>query len=584
MNPEWLCYVNGQEYGPYTWTQLVQMAAAGNVVPATHVRRNFDSQWYLAEHVPGLFATASAPVATPKTAAHPVAAPSASGAMKAIPAGRPVAKGVPIVQQQGVQPAAASLPQGVPRGRVVSAPAAPPVAAAGPAAWSPVVNTGAAPAMNKAAARTDDEDLTGTKPDKSKTMVLALGGAILAIGLLGAIAIIWKMNAPPAAEPVAAKGVVIATEETDPGLSSERGATAPAKPATKTTATAAKTDTAAPRAAAAKAEADTLVKAVKKWSQIEKFSRLGIRDGLVVDKVTVWLAVDAAGKRVDPNALALAAKVPPVATPPVAANTTPVPGAAPEIVAPSTAPTLGDLVPGSQAFAIELPKFVFVELQIKNASARPQQYSGWNSEATAALLVDDEGLPLPLAPIAATPTAARKSATEIQPGESTPDTLVFTMNEPQDNDFRLVLPQKALSKLAKGSFGIAISPAALAANSGTGLAQNPGGMAGPGATRSSTSIPIPGLEEEPKPLPPPAAVPPVAAPGLTPEPEMKKPVPDSSGKIPIPGLSDEPEMKKPVPDSSGKIPIPGLSDEPAKPADGPKKPEEVPNTAPPPKT
>ena len=55
MNPEWLCYVNGQEYGPYTWPQLVQMAAAGNVLPSTHVRRNFDSQWYTAEQVPGLF-------------------------------------------------------------------------------------------------------------------------------------------------------------------------------------------------------------------------------------------------------------------------------------------------------------------------------------------------------------------------------------------------------------------------------------------------------------------------------------------------------------------------------------------------
>ena len=60
MNPEWLCYVNGQEFGPYTWPQLVQMAASGNVVPQTYVRRNFDSQWYLAEQVPGLFAPAGA--------------------------------------------------------------------------------------------------------------------------------------------------------------------------------------------------------------------------------------------------------------------------------------------------------------------------------------------------------------------------------------------------------------------------------------------------------------------------------------------------------------------------------------------
>ncbi|WP_425617862.1 GYF domain-containing protein [Anatilimnocola sp. NA78] len=578
MNPEWLCFVNGQEYGPYTWPQLVQMAAAGNVVPSTHVRRNFDSQWYLAEHVPNLFA--QTPVVTPQAAAHPpasrpalaprAASPTASGAMKAIPAGKPVKPASAV--QPAVQPAQ-QIPQGVPRGRVVGTSAAQPPAVAANT-WGPVVRTSTSPAVSLAPkAASDEDELIGKKPDNSKNMVLALGGTIIVVAILGIVAVIWKMNQSPAPEPVAAQAVEISTEEADPALSPERDATESTPAATsQVAAKAAKSNAkqtekaAAPVAAGPSQEASAaLVKSVTKWSPLEKFKAIGIKEGLVVDKVSVWLAADASGKRAELIGPAAAAPAP-VAEPPVAANTTPAPGQSPEIIAPATTgPTLGDLVPGgvkpgTAATPPEPAKFVFVELQIKNSGTKPRQYAGWNSDANSAVLVDDDGQPLPLTPVSATPATARKSSLELKPGETTPDTLVFAMNEPTDAEFKLVLPQRALSSVSKGNWGIAISAASLAPATQTATAQNSG--AGPAALRSSTSIPIPGLQDEPKPAPPPAVVPPAAAPAIAAEPEMKK---------------------EPVPDSSGKIPIPGLTDEPAKPSAVPKKPDEVPNLAPPPK-
>src|SRR5688572_7671947 len=167
MNPEWLCYVNGQEYGPYTWPQLVQMAQSGNVVPQTHVRRNFDSQWYLAEQVPGLFSAPAVPAAqSPKKAAHPAMPPRAaatSGISKSSMSKsgvQPVAAAASVPQVHAPQvyaPAMEPVPQlpiptpqpaALPKGRVVTAPTAPvPVATTETKPqWIPVNPPATAPA------------------------------------------------------------------------------------------------------------------------------------------------------------------------------------------------------------------------------------------------------------------------------------------------------------------------------------------------------------------------------------------------------------------------------------------------------
>lgn len=48
-------YVMGQEYGPYPWMQLRQMAASGELRPDTTVRNATGGGWYPVTQVPGVF-------------------------------------------------------------------------------------------------------------------------------------------------------------------------------------------------------------------------------------------------------------------------------------------------------------------------------------------------------------------------------------------------------------------------------------------------------------------------------------------------------------------------------------------------
>ena len=71
MKGQWLAKVEDREYGPYTWEQMLQMAAEGRVTPDLPVRRAEDREWIAAENVPNLLsvresqaAPAPPPVAT----------------------------------------------------------------------------------------------------------------------------------------------------------------------------------------------------------------------------------------------------------------------------------------------------------------------------------------------------------------------------------------------------------------------------------------------------------------------------------------------------------------------------------------
>lgn len=591
MNPEWLCYVNGQEYGPYTWPQLVQMAASGNIVPQSHVRRNFDSQWYLAEQVPGLFA----PAAGPKQAPHPAAPARAvsasntatkkvakSGAHPAVsaavvaPAAVAVAHPAPPAPQPIVQPAQPA----VPKGRVVSPK---PAAAAGDTVpqWIPVSPTAVAPASPSVGLKTQPdagEVAAPVKKDNSKTMVLALGGAICAVAILGGAAVIWKMTRQPE-EPkeVAAAPVVISTTESDPttvadeanpaGETNPAGTAEATKPAIKPTTTPTKQETKKPGSAPAAASVtNAVVNSVATWKPIERFGTVGTKKGLTCTKLTAYLAADAAGRKVTVRAQEVAAKPAGEAAPDngTAASVAPNPETNATETPPIIAPMPAAAPAGPTKFvSAEAAPFLFVELTIKNSDTKPLVYSGWNNAETAAVLVDGAGKTLELVAPNATPNVTRPIAKEIPPGGTMQDTLVFAIPAAGDLTFKLALPGKAFSSKVSATWGYDISGAALAAPAaGAQIGGDPANpQAAPLVPRSSTTIPIPGLQDPAPPQPAPAPIP-------------EKPAPEKPADMP------EPEKKPP---SSGPIPIPGLTDAPAdnKPA-APKRAEEVPNLGAPP--
>lgn len=574
MNPEWLCYVNGQEYGPYTWPQLVQMAAAGNVVPSTNVRRNFDSQWYLAEHVPGLFSAPAVPVA-PQAAAHPTTPPRAT----AVAAGKAVSKSgarpvaaAPVAQPAYPQQAPAYSQQpAVPKGRVVSA---------APTAISPAADTKPIPiAVNPvatsyatpASTADGDEPIAGKKKDSSKQLVLYLGGAIAGVALLGTAALIWKFTRP-AEEPqeVAVAPVILPQEESDPNVIAEEAngteanpteeiENAPSqnksttKPAAKT-ATPTKTETAAP---------NPLLKSIAAWKPIEKFGSVGAKSGLTCTKLSAYLAADVTGRRVVVRTTggAITAPVGEAVDNGAAATVAPaVAGNAAE-TPPLAAPLVAPAAPASPVkyVSAEAAPFLFVEMTITNRDTKPLTYAGCNSGATTALLIDAAGQPFSLVPVSGTPNVVRQPAgKEVNPGEAIQDTLVFAVPANADLLFRFALPRLAFSsKLPPGAWGYEIGGAALAASAQPAAGTEPAKPTGPIGRQA---IPIPGLQDPPMPQPVPVQPVPVQpAPAQPAEPEMKKPEPKE--RIPIPGLTDEPE-KKPAPKTAEEVP--NLNPPPAK--------------------
>lgn len=579
MNAEWLCYVEGQEYGPYTWPQLVQMAAAGNIVPASYIRRHHDSQWYTADQVPGLFVPAG-PV-NPKLAAHPhpqqrpasAAAMSASGAMKKVaakPAVKPgssaasaetTAHGSPIAHTPPAGMPATPLPQELPRGRVAKPNAPQPVVttAAAPAsqpAWIPVVKADASPAI-AALPRTDQEPATpGKKKDNSKTMVLALGGAIAGVALVGGAALIWKMSQKPE-EPkdVAVAPLEIPTTETDPAVLTEEtnptdvATSAPVtsagnKSATKTTKDAATPVQPTPSGAADAAKVAALVSTVKGWKSADEFGKVGVRGGLMCTKLDAWLAADADGRRVQVKFQSGAA-----AAGEVNASVAPAPtegkAETPAIAAPAASSE-------TKYVATEAAPYLFVQVTINNTDVKPRPYGGWNVADTAAVLVDSAGKPVNVVPTSSTPQVKRSSAKDLLPGETLVDTIVFAVPPAGDLNYKLLLPKPAFSTKQTGAWGYEVSGPALAAMAAGPNPTNPaGGVPGAAppaeAPRPQVAIPIPGVQEEPKAAPPAAG-----------EPEMKKP-------------------EKPPINPNGPIPIPGLTDAPNDKPAGPKMPQEVPN-------
>ncbi len=77
----WYCYINDQEYGPMSMTDLMSSAAQGSVTPQSYVKYGSRGEWVLASTMPELFPPppppVPAPAAVPATAATSLPADSA---------------------------------------------------------------------------------------------------------------------------------------------------------------------------------------------------------------------------------------------------------------------------------------------------------------------------------------------------------------------------------------------------------------------------------------------------------------------------------------------------------------------------
>src|SRR6186997_3050007 len=90
--------VGGEEYGPFTWDQMLQMAAEGRVTPELPVRKASDPKWSTAADISGLLGSAksAAPKPAAKSAAPSASTPAGKSAVKKAkplarpPSGRPV--------------------------------------------------------------------------------------------------------------------------------------------------------------------------------------------------------------------------------------------------------------------------------------------------------------------------------------------------------------------------------------------------------------------------------------------------------------------------------------------------------------
>lgn len=178
MKAEWLANVDGQEYGPYTWQQMLQMAAEGRVPSDLPVRRVNDKRWFKASQVPGLLTPATVPAAVSSQAA-----PAARKGDSQLKRAKPL-----VAAASAAAPPAPPAPPAAPPAPARAAVAAPPAVAAQTAAV-PVIVTEPRP---KTAAPTGAADQPHV-PQRGTSRLLLAGIAIgvTAVVLLVAATVVW---------------------------------------------------------------------------------------------------------------------------------------------------------------------------------------------------------------------------------------------------------------------------------------------------------------------------------------------------------------------------------------------------------
>jgi hypothetical protein len=399
VKDQWYCGVDGQQYGPYTWDQLRAMAAEGRIVPATYVRREIDEQWVSAARIPGLLARGK-PVAKPAApaAANGSSPSGGSGTSKKLKAAKPI---VVTATPAAAPPVSGSV---VPVGQPV--PAAPvvvpiaPVASGAPLGFA--INTDPA---TKAPAAGDDE-LEPRKKGSPLVLVGVLGGAALAVAIVGIGLVAWTWSQSPVTE----TDGLAATEPAGEFEDAEAGSAANSK-GNQGSSAVKLTDRAATSGQSA-AAAKKVLAAQARWGNVERYS-IKIND--VHLKVTgVWLAADESGTWVEP-------KLPD---------------------APASAPAADSAAPG---------KFLFVEVRLFNGGGVPRKFRSWNaSDSLAAVMADDEGDVLTPVPAAQTPGVPRLSSLRLLPNQAVNDTLVFEAPDDPFETLRLAISRSALAESMRG--------------------------------------------------------------------------------------------------------------------------------------
>jgi hypothetical protein len=411
--------VDGQQYGPYTWDQLLAMAAAGRIVPETYVRRASEQQWHSSAHVPGLLARKK-PATKQSVQSEGTAKKIKVAKPLAAPAGVPV--GVPVGPADGSSGS-------IPVGQVVVAPvrgAAPVAVSVAPAAppLSFTINT---EAPSKQPSTAEDGDALPRKKGSPLVLVGVLGGTALAVAIVGIAAVAWSWSQPaaPAEDVIAAVEAATPDDDNEPPPEANPGEGEASDDAAKLQVAGGKSSL---TSASTKANSKSLAAAQKvitsqtRWSNLLRSPKITI-NSVSMQVTSVWLAADLEGTRVEP--------VLPAGQAAAAADT--------------------------PAESAEQAKYVFVEVRIINTAPVARRFKSWNAaSATAAVLAEGQSAVLPAVPPSATASVERLGNVQVPPGQSVLDVLVFEAPAEPFESLKLALSKEALADGAKGHFAIEV--------------------------------------------------------------------------------------------------------------------------------
>jgi hypothetical protein len=276
VKAEWLANVDGQEYGPYTWQQMLQMAAEGRVPSDLPVRRVSDKRWFKAAQVPGLVTPAAPPAAAGSSVAPPPAPSAAKRGDSQLKRARP------LTAAGGV----AAAPPASPPPRTAESPR---TASTSHGAAVPVIVTEPRPKTASSAVAADQPQV----PRRGKSLLLAgIAVGVTAVVLLGAATIVWMVwlrgNGANQQVPVAA-----AAPESNPNQPIEAG---PPAGSARVVATAGKpaekTSDGGPTKDELAAQAK-LVQSISNWKSLAGFESITLSSAKI--QVTRVWQTDAAG-------------------------------------------------------------------------------------------------------------------------------------------------------------------------------------------------------------------------------------------------------------------------------------------------
>lgn len=443
MKAEWMANVGGEEYGPFTWDQMLNMAAEGRVTPELPIRKVSDSQWSTAAAIPGLLGGARPAAPKPAAKVAVASAPAASGksAIKKAkplarpPAGRPVP---PVVNSPQ------NIPVGVPAGIPVGAPVGVPVGSPAPSASGAFnFDLNASPSGKHRAVKKsvlDDADDLGVKKKSNAPLILgALGGAVALVAILVGLTIYLTMFRGSGDEKLVATNTSTENgsaneepQESNPGAANNPGAAAAEGEAGDTKKGSAKESAVASATSPAKADASQKLALAakdsspqKNWIVVATSSRFGIGNAnMQISRV--WLAQNEKGER-----------------------------------------------------AAGPAKYLFMELVISNKASSPLKYKGWNeANKNPLFLIDEKDQLYPFVSPKNTPGVGRLTKTDIPGGGSVSELLVFEAPHESFETLYMLLPQNVFYSGTKNPyFRIHITPDVLGNEGGAPVVTPPPALA-----------------------------------------------------------------------------------------------------------